>query len=221
MLADRVRGLGGARRLHRSQPAGADPRRRRSVSRPAPRDRAAVAERAGLDSWSFAFQSASPTGEPWLGPDILEELDALHAKGVERVLVCPDRLRLRSPRDPVGPRRRGGRARRGARPRPRPDRLAERRSCIHPRAGRAGAADRFSTLAPMRPGEIVAEGVSRRFRVNPHRNLTLEGGDRPRRGDAQDRGDLGASRRLASRSSRASRSASSAATARARRRSCG
>ena len=48
-----------------------------------------IAERAGLDSWSFAFQSASATGEPWLGPDILEELDALHARGVERVLVCP------------------------------------------------------------------------------------------------------------------------------------
>jgi ferrochelatase len=48
-----------------------------------------IAERAGLGSWSFAFQSASPTGEPWLGPDILDELDVLHARGVERVLVCP------------------------------------------------------------------------------------------------------------------------------------
>ena len=48
-----------------------------------------IAERAGLESWSFAFQSASATGEPWLGPDILEELDSLHARGVERVLVCP------------------------------------------------------------------------------------------------------------------------------------
>jgi ferrochelatase len=48
-----------------------------------------VAERAGLSSWSFAFQSASPTGEPWLGPDILDELDELKAKGVERVLACP------------------------------------------------------------------------------------------------------------------------------------
>ena len=48
-----------------------------------------VAEKAGLDSWSFAFQSASPTGEPWLGPDILEELDSLHERGVEQVLVCP------------------------------------------------------------------------------------------------------------------------------------
>jgi protoporphyrin/coproporphyrin ferrochelatase len=48
-----------------------------------------IAERAGLGSWSFAFQSASPTGEPWLGPDILDELDALHARGIERVLVSP------------------------------------------------------------------------------------------------------------------------------------
>jgi ferrochelatase len=48
-----------------------------------------IAERAGLGSWSFAFQSESKTGEPWLGPDILDELDSLHAKGVERVLVCP------------------------------------------------------------------------------------------------------------------------------------
>ena len=48
-----------------------------------------VAERAGLRSWSFAFQSESPTGEPWLGPDILDELDSLHAKGIERVIVCP------------------------------------------------------------------------------------------------------------------------------------
>jgi ferrochelatase len=48
-----------------------------------------VAERAGLARWSFAFQSASTTGEPWLGPDILEELDRLHAEGVRSVLVCP------------------------------------------------------------------------------------------------------------------------------------
>jgi protoporphyrin/coproporphyrin ferrochelatase len=48
-----------------------------------------VAERAGVEHWSFAFQSASATGEPWLGPDILEELDDLHARGVRKVLVCP------------------------------------------------------------------------------------------------------------------------------------
>jgi ferrochelatase len=48
-----------------------------------------VAERAGLADWSFAFQSASATGEPWLGPDILEELDRAAANGVGRVRVCP------------------------------------------------------------------------------------------------------------------------------------
>ena len=48
-----------------------------------------VAEAAGLDDWSFSFQSESPTGEPWLGPDILDHLDSLRRQGVERVLVCP------------------------------------------------------------------------------------------------------------------------------------
>ncbi len=48
-----------------------------------------VAKRAGVDDWSFSFQSESPTGEPWLGPDILDHLDALHAEGVRDVLVCP------------------------------------------------------------------------------------------------------------------------------------
>jgi ferrochelatase len=48
-----------------------------------------VAEEAALADWSFSFQSESPTGEPWLGPDILDHLRDLHAGGVERVLVCP------------------------------------------------------------------------------------------------------------------------------------
>ncbi|MDQ3889739.1 MAG: ferrochelatase [Actinomycetota bacterium] len=48
-----------------------------------------VACRAGVDDWSFAFQSASATGEPWLGPDILEELERLHGQGVGDVLVAP------------------------------------------------------------------------------------------------------------------------------------
>jgi protoporphyrin/coproporphyrin ferrochelatase len=48
-----------------------------------------VAERAALERWSFAFQSATPTGEPWLGPDILDELEALHARGVQEVLLAP------------------------------------------------------------------------------------------------------------------------------------
>jgi protoporphyrin/coproporphyrin ferrochelatase len=48
-----------------------------------------IAERAGVEEWSFAFQSESPTGEPWLGPDILVELETLHARGVRKVLVAP------------------------------------------------------------------------------------------------------------------------------------
>ena len=48
-----------------------------------------VAERAAIGSWSFSYQSESPTGEPWLGPDILDHLTALHAQGVREVLVCP------------------------------------------------------------------------------------------------------------------------------------
>jgi ferrochelatase len=41
---------------------------------------AAVAERLGLDEgtdWQIAWQSAGRTPEPWLGPDILEVIDAL------------------------------------------------------------------------------------------------------------------------------------------------
>ena len=51
---------------------------------------AAIAERAALrDAWSFSFQSESPTGVPWLGPDILDHLRELHEGGVPRVLACP------------------------------------------------------------------------------------------------------------------------------------
>jgi protoporphyrin/coproporphyrin ferrochelatase len=48
-----------------------------------------VARAAGISDWSFSFQSESPTGEPWLGPDILDHLAALRAEGVEHLLVCP------------------------------------------------------------------------------------------------------------------------------------
>jgi ferrochelatase len=48
-----------------------------------------VADKAGIRNWSFAFQSASPTGEPWLGPDVLEELDRLHSEGADKILIAP------------------------------------------------------------------------------------------------------------------------------------
>jgi ferrochelatase len=48
-----------------------------------------IAERAALRDWTFSYQSESPTGEPWLGPDILDHLRSLHEQGTRRVLVCP------------------------------------------------------------------------------------------------------------------------------------
>jgi protoporphyrin/coproporphyrin ferrochelatase len=48
-----------------------------------------VAEQAGIVNWSLAFQSESRTGEPWLGPDILEELERLHGADVREVLLAP------------------------------------------------------------------------------------------------------------------------------------
>jgi ferrochelatase len=47
---------------------------------------AAVAERVGGRPWRFAWQSAGNTGEPWIGPDICDYLDTLHAEGVRNVL---------------------------------------------------------------------------------------------------------------------------------------
>jgi ferrochelatase len=49
----------------------------------------AVARAIGLNQWRFAWQSAGHTGEPWLGPDIVDYLDTLHAEGVRNVLSVP------------------------------------------------------------------------------------------------------------------------------------
>jgi ferrochelatase len=89
VLADRVRGIDAhvvfaAHSLPERVLAMGDPYRDQLLE-----TSRLVAERAGIDRWSFAFQSASETGEPWLGPDILEELDALYEQGVRDVLVCP------------------------------------------------------------------------------------------------------------------------------------
>lgn len=48
-----------------------------------------VAGHAGVADWSFSFQSESATGEPWLGPDLLDHLSALAADGETEILVCP------------------------------------------------------------------------------------------------------------------------------------
>ena len=49
----------------------------------------AVARAANHEHWRFAWQSAGHTGEPWLGPDIVDFLETLHAKGVRNVLSVP------------------------------------------------------------------------------------------------------------------------------------
>jgi protoporphyrin/coproporphyrin ferrochelatase len=48
-----------------------------------------VAEGAAISHWSFSFQSESQTGEPWLGPDILDHLVTLRDGGATDILVCP------------------------------------------------------------------------------------------------------------------------------------
>lgn len=48
-----------------------------------------VASLAGIETWRFAFQSASHTGEPWLGPDLLDVLRELHTGGMREVIVSP------------------------------------------------------------------------------------------------------------------------------------
>ncbi len=49
-----------------------------------------VARVLGLERWRFAYQSASATGEPWLGPDLLEVMEAIaRAKEARHVVVCP------------------------------------------------------------------------------------------------------------------------------------
>lgn len=46
-----------------------------------------VAARAGVGRWSFAYQSAGRTAEPWLGPDVLDAIADLAAAGETAVVV--------------------------------------------------------------------------------------------------------------------------------------
>ncbi|MCY0888385.1 MAG: ferrochelatase [Alicyclobacillaceae bacterium] len=48
----------------------------------------AVAKKLGLVHYDFAWQSAGQTGEPWLGPDILDKLRELAQNGIDNVLSC-------------------------------------------------------------------------------------------------------------------------------------
>ena len=50
---------------------------------------AAVARAAGVERWTFAYQSAGRTEVPWLGPDICAVIPELAERGCTAVVACP------------------------------------------------------------------------------------------------------------------------------------
>jgi ferrochelatase len=49
-----------------------------------------VAQRAGLDEWEVAWQSAGRTPEPWLGPDVRDVIRRLGTgDAIDAVVLCP------------------------------------------------------------------------------------------------------------------------------------
>jgi ferrochelatase len=48
-----------------------------------------VARTLGIDHYEFAYQSAGRTGEPWLGPELLDELRRLAGEGVTELVIRP------------------------------------------------------------------------------------------------------------------------------------
>jgi ferrochelatase len=48
----------------------------------------ALDARPGVE-WGVAWQSAGRTADPWIGPDLLVEIDRVAAEGVAAVVVCP------------------------------------------------------------------------------------------------------------------------------------
>jgi ferrochelatase len=49
----------------------------------------AIAQAAGLDRWSVAWQSAGRTAEVWLGPDVRDVIASLPGAGASAAVVCP------------------------------------------------------------------------------------------------------------------------------------
>lgn len=47
-----------------------------------------VAQRLNLPYWTFAYQSASATGEPWLGPDVLDRIAEVARESSQRQVLC-------------------------------------------------------------------------------------------------------------------------------------
>ena len=126
-----------------------------------------VAERAGLGDWSFSFQSESPTGEPWLGPDILDHLTALARSAASA--TCSSARSASSPTTSRSAgtstsRRRSARAELGMEL----DRIEMPNAdpAFVARARRVSSGGRSQyRQSGVKTGEIRVEDVSRRFRV--------------------------------------------------------
>lgn len=48
----------------------------------------ALARSLGLRDWTFSYQSAGSTADPWLGPDLVDTVHALADRGVRNVLIA-------------------------------------------------------------------------------------------------------------------------------------
>ncbi|MDQ2741522.1 MAG: ferrochelatase [Chloroflexota bacterium] len=48
----------------------------------------ALAARLGLARWTFSYQSAGRTPEPWLGPDLVDTVNSLADRGEKNVLIA-------------------------------------------------------------------------------------------------------------------------------------
>ena len=133
-----------------------------------------VAESAGAHEWTFSFQSQSPTGEPWLGPDILEHLNELAACDVRDVVLCPigfvaDHLEIRWDLDIEAAERArelGLRLERIELPNADPAFIDVLAGLVRRHVG--------CTVSGVKTGQIRVEAVSRRFRVRANEARSLK-----------------------------------------------
>jgi protoporphyrin/coproporphyrin ferrochelatase len=91
--AEAIRRFADPARVHVMFTAHSLPARVVAEGDPYPRElaetAALVAQRLDLATYTFAFQSAGRTDEPWLGPDILAEIRRLGSEGVRELVVRP------------------------------------------------------------------------------------------------------------------------------------
>ena len=140
---------------------------------------AALAERADIDVWSVAWQSAGRTADPWIGPGRPRRRAGAGEVGHARDRRLLVRLRRRPPGSPLRPRHRdegpGRRARASRSPGPRP-RTPIRRS----RATLAGIVQAQARLA-VRP-EVAGDEPPRRHRRRRRRRARRGAGAERRAG---------------------------------------